>query len=39
MLTDVPDFTIEVPVIDVDDPQRFVLMADLVEAHLGGQDT
>ncbi len=37
ILTDVPDFEAAVPVLDVDDPRRFPLLADLVERRfLGG---
>ena len=37
VLTDVEDFDAHVPVLDVDDPQRFMLLADLIEEHvLGG---
>jgi len=34
LLTDVQDFRAHVPVMDVDDPRRFVALADLVEAAL-----
>ena len=36
VLTDVEDFEAHVPVLDVDDPQRFVLLADLIEEHIQG---
>ncbi len=34
VLTDVPDFTADVPIVDMDDPARFGRLADLVEAHI-----
>jgi molybdopterin-guanine dinucleotide biosynthesis protein B len=34
ILTDVPDFRAHVPVMDVRDPRRFLLLADLVEERL-----
>ncbi len=34
VLTDVPDFRADVPVLDADDPGRFRRLADLVERHL-----
>ncbi len=34
VLTDVPDFRADAPVLDADDPERFRLLADLVERHL-----
>jgi molybdopterin-guanine dinucleotide biosynthesis protein B len=36
VLTDVEDFECHVPVLDVDDPQRFALVADLIEEHILG---
>jgi molybdopterin-guanine dinucleotide biosynthesis protein B len=37
VLTDVADFDAHVPVMDIDDPQRFVALADLIETQfLGG---
>lgn len=37
MLTDVPGFSAHVPVLDMDDPERFVRLADLVESLLPGE--
>ena len=34
MVTDVLDLVAEVPVIDANDPQRFGIMADIVETRL-----
>jgi len=39
VLTDSPDFEASVPVLDVDDPGRFLWLADLVEERLLGADT
>ncbi len=36
ILTDVPDFAAHVPVLDVDDPLRFLLLADMVEERFFG---
>ena len=36
VLTDVADFEAHVPVLDADDPQRFQLLADIVEEHVLG---
>ena len=36
VLTDVGDFEAHVPVLDVDDPKRFELLADLIETHILG---
>lgn len=37
ILTDVTDFEAHVPVLDMDDPLRYILLADMVEArYLGG---
>jgi len=34
VLTDVPDFSAHVPVVDVDDPARFVFLTDLIVERL-----
>ena len=36
VLTDVEDFEAHVPVLDLDDPRRFELLADLIEEHILG---
>jgi len=36
ILTDVPGFEAHVPVLDVDDPLRFIVLADMVEARFFG---
>lgn len=38
VLTDVPDFQADVPVLEADDPDRFRALADLVEERLVGRD-